>query len=40
LAHSLPLSTEDLNVHKSEIGYQAGTEGAVALALEHIFSTE
>lgn len=37
LEYCLPLSTKDLIVHQSEIEHRAGMEGAVALALDHIF---
>ncbi len=40
LEYCLPLSTKDLIVHKSEIEHRAGMEGAVALALDHIFITD
>jgi glucokinase-like ROK family protein len=37
LEYSLPLSTQDCTIRKSEMGYFAGMEGAVALALDHSF---
>jgi predicted NBD/HSP70 family sugar kinase/biotin operon repressor len=37
LEYSLPLSTQDCVIRKSEMGYFAGMEGAVALALDHSF---
>jgi glucokinase-like ROK family protein len=37
LEYSLPLSTQDCTIRRSEMGYFAGMEGAVALALDHSF---
>lgn len=37
LEYSLPLSTRDCIIRRSEMGYRAGMEGAVGLALDHIF---
>lgn len=39
LEYCLPLSTKDLLVYKSEIEHRAGMEGAVALAIDIIFTS-
>lgn len=40
LEYSLPLSTQNFTIQRSEIGNRAGIEGAVALALNHLFVVE
>lgn len=40
LEYSLPLSTQHLTVHKSEVTHQAGMAGAVSLALDSVFIVE
>lgn len=37
LEYSLPLSTRDCTIRRSEMGYHAGMEGAITLALDHVF---
>lgn len=38
LEYSLPLSTRDFTIQRSEMGYEAGAHGAVALALDSLFT--
>ncbi|MEQ9031976.1 MAG: ROK family transcriptional regulator [Aggregatilineales bacterium] len=38
LKNSLPLSTQDFSIQKSQMGYHAGMQGSVSLVLDHVLA--